>query len=343
MSPIVSVVMPVYNGEKYLEEALKSILCQTLTDFELIVVNDSSTDSSSFIVEEFARQDSRIRFYNNERNLGLPQTLNRGLELVRGDYIARMDQDDISLPERLEKQIQYMQTHLEMDICGSWAEVIGDRAGEIWKYPTGHDEIFAGMLFANMLVHPSVVMRTSAIRQYALYYDGNATHIEDYDLWSRALPLLQFANFPESLLMYRLHGSNTSDLHGSQQNKGRALIYSRFLSLLELEYSEADLALHEMIGSYRYDAKLSFLQATRIWLEKIAAANEKVGLISPGALNAELGSRWTGACQLSNSALLPLCIEILSSHLPFRGSTGRIKLWYGFKFLIRRIVSAKKR
>ncbi len=171
MTVVVSVIMPVYNGAKYLKEAVRSILLQTLPEFELIIIDDCSTDRSTTILEQTAQHDARVRFVRQEKNLGLPGTLNHGLELACGEYIARMDQDDISLPSRLEKQVQYMQMYPDVGICGSWAEIIGERAGEIWRYPCSHDEIYARMLFANTLVHSSVIMRTSSIRKHGLQYD----------------------------------------------------------------------------------------------------------------------------------------------------------------------------
>ena len=175
MSPTVSVVMPVYNAEKYLSEAVESILAQTLSDFELIILNDGSSNSSHVILSEYEAKDARIVYKNFRQNRGLPSMLNDGIKIARGEYIVRMDQDDISLPERLEKQVNYMQIHPEVGICGSWVEIIGERAGEILKYPCTHDEIYAKMLFENALVHPTVIMRSSVIRQRGLIYDTVAT------------------------------------------------------------------------------------------------------------------------------------------------------------------------
>ncbi len=335
MSPIVSVVMPVYNGEKYLNVALNSILTQTLTDLELIVINDSSTDLSRVILEEFAHHDARIRFYDNEKNLGLPTTLNRGLELARGEYIARMDQDDISSPERLEKQVQYMQTNLDVDVCGSWAELIRDRASEIWKYPTGHAEIFARMFFENTLIHPSVIMRSSALHQFGLSYDGSATHFEDYDLWSRALPLLRFANIPEVLLQYRLHGLNTSDLHADEQSEGRGRIYARMLTRLQLEYAEDDLSLHEKLGMHQYESDYAFVQSAYIWFGKLLHANKQVKLIPQPVFEAELARRWSQICSVTQDKPNLIFRSILSSPLPYKGSTGIVKIIRAFIYLLR--------
>lgn len=343
MSPLVSVILPVYNGAKYLEKALNSILDQTMPDFELIIVNDASTDESHTILEKFAQQDTRICLYINEINLGLPRTLNRCLELACGEYIARMDQDDISLPERLEKQVKFMQTHLDIDICGSWAKIIGNHEGEVWSYPCEHDEIYAKMLFNNYLIHPSVMMRTLAFRQHELFYDSSATRLEDYDLWSRALPLVRFANIPEPLLYYRLHGANTGDLHGDKQREERALIYERFLHRLGVEYTQEDIILHERISSKKFMADLPFLKQVREWLERIESANEKNRLIPSDALKTELGARWTQVCHFSRAYSLLICFEILNSRLRFYNKVGFLKVLSCVKYSLGRLMSVSSR
>ena len=338
MSLMVSVVLPVYNGEKYLRESVESILGQTLRDLELILINDRSTDGSGAILEEFSRLDARIRLYNNEENLGLPGTLNRGLELAGGEYIARMDQDDISLPDRLEKQVRYMRANPEVGICGSWAQLIGERADHIWKYPCTHEEIYARMLFANTLVHPSVIMRASTIHRHGLHYDTTQTHIEDYDLWSRALPLIRFANTPEPLLQYRLHGANTGNLHENEQHQKRLTIYRNLLDRLEIKFSEDELRLHEQLGLYQYQPDADFLLQTRHWLERLAEANQRLKLIAPDALNAELGERWKSACAHSQMDPFHLVREILQSPLQFGNTSGLRKVIPILKSSIRRAI-----
>ena len=342
MSVVVSVIMPVYNGAKYLQEAVESILIQTLPEFELIIIDDNSTDKSRIILEIASQQDARVHLYYNEKNLGLPGTLNRGLELARGEYIARMDQDDISLPGRLEKQVCYLQAHPEVGICGTWAEIINERAGEIWRYPSAHYEIYAKMLFANTLVHPSVMMRTSVLHRFALRYDENAIHFEDYDLWSRALPLIQFANIPEALLLYRLHGANTGNLHGNKQRDGRLIIYKCFFSQLKMEYSTDDLDLHEAIGVNNYDVDRVFLKHARKWLGKILQANRQVRLIPSQIISAELGVRWTEICESSQAHPFLVCQQIFFSPLQFHGVTGFHKFLIGIRLFFERMSITKK-
>ena len=138
MNPLVTVLMPVYNGEKYLKEAIESILNQTFKDFEFLIINDGSTDNSVKIIQSF--NDLRIRLIHNESNIGLIKTLNKGLKLSNGKYIARMDCDDVSLPKRLSVQINFMEKHPEIGVCGSWVKIIGLEQKFINKYPQKHEE-----------------------------------------------------------------------------------------------------------------------------------------------------------------------------------------------------------
>jgi glycosyltransferase involved in cell wall biosynthesis len=143
MSPYVTVLMPVYNTEMYLKEAIDSILNQTFRDFEFIVINDGSTDSTSDIIESYS--DPRIIYLQNEKNLGVATSLNKGLSIAKGTYIARMDGDDVSRCDRLEKQVAFMDANPEIGVCGTWLETIGDR-NEVWSPPRNHDQIIVGML-----------------------------------------------------------------------------------------------------------------------------------------------------------------------------------------------------
>src|SRR5437899_2426865 len=203
-APRVSFLMAVYDGEKYLEEAIRSVLNQTFHDFEFIVINDGSTDGTAEIIERYRRADDRIRAYE-QRHHGLVATLNRGLELAQGEYVARMDADDVSFPERLATQVAFMSAHPEVGICGTWVETMGVPSGNVQRYPTDDATIRSWLLFESVLAHPSVVMRRELLAKAGLYYDVACIHAEDYDLWVRAARHTALANIPEVLLRYRMH------------------------------------------------------------------------------------------------------------------------------------------
>ena len=201
--PFVSVVLPVYNCPEYIHDAIESILQQTFVDFELIVIDDGSTDNTADIIETFT--DPRIRFYS-QKNQGLAATLNRGLELSRGNYIARQDQDDISLPERFAKQVEYLESHLECGLVGTWAEIWrGEhRTGRKHLHPSDNITLKCELLFDNPFVHSSVMLRKSVLEHVGGYcIDPDRQPPEDYELWSRIARDYQIANIPELLLVYR--------------------------------------------------------------------------------------------------------------------------------------------
>jgi glycosyltransferase involved in cell wall biosynthesis len=218
-APLVSVIMSVYNGERFLEEAIKSILNQTFGDFEFIIINDGSTDSTSVILRRHGDLDDRMRIYHQE-NRGLIASLNRGCRLARGRYIARMDADDVSLPERLTKQVHHMKTNPEIGVLGSWIEYIdenGARRGD-WRMPTAPGLIGWFLIFGTCLAHPSVLMRREIIEQLG-FYRPEALHAEDYDLWTRASVVTRIANIPEILLQRRVWEGSICSTHFRTQEQ----------------------------------------------------------------------------------------------------------------------------
>ncbi|MBX9599203.1 MAG: glycosyltransferase [Burkholderiales bacterium] len=216
--PMISVVMPVYNAEKYIVEAVDSILNQTYSDFEFIIIDDCSTDGSYEILQSYAAKDNRIRLFKNNVNNKLPKTLNFGISQAKGKYIARMDADDISLPERFSKQIEFMESHPEIGVCGSWLrEFQNNDVNDIIRVSTDHvsnsEQLRILVLFAGCYIaHPTTLVRQSILKMhnYDINLSGDA---EDYDLWSRLVNLgYNFANIPEVLLYYRKSDKQTSNV-----------------------------------------------------------------------------------------------------------------------------------
>jgi len=206
-TPLISVVLPVYNGEKYLVEAIDSILSQTFVDFELILIDDGSTDGSNRILQKYGNSDARLSVYTRE-NRGLVATLNEGIELARGKWIARMDQDDIALPQRFEKQLIWLEKS-GADICGSWVKRFGTYDKRIVRLNQIDEVIKTEILFGSPFVHPSVMMRTVLAKR--LHYDPSCEKAEDYDLWVRAAAEgWKMTNVPEVLLWYRVHSAQIS-------------------------------------------------------------------------------------------------------------------------------------
>lgn len=202
--------MPVYNGEKYLRESIDSILNQTFQDFEFLIIDDGSSDRSLEIIKSY--QDNRIRIIKNAKNLGISQSLNNGLNLAKGDYIARMDCDDISLPNRFYTQVNFLNRNSEVVVVGSYMDLIdpeGYKTKQQYLYPLTNENIIYSMLYSNPMGHPSVMFRREEVIKvggYRLKKEWNNLSTEDYDLWLRlATHSYKLANIPEVLICYRDH------------------------------------------------------------------------------------------------------------------------------------------
>lgn len=270
--PKISVVMSVYNGEKYLHEAIESIINQSLDDFEFVIINDASTDASLKIIESF--RDPRILLITNETNLGLTKSLNKGLGIAKGEFIARMDADDICYPQRLEKQVAFFETDKDIALCGTWVTILGDtnRRGE---YPVTHDEIKFTMLCYNAFAHPTVMWRREVFEGMALKYDENYITAQDYELFSRLVHLVKTANIPEVLLYYREHENQVTKKRQLNQQTNAQIIKLAQLNFLELKPSGSELTAHLCLfdGQFIKNADPVTLRNADIWMNKIVLAN----------------------------------------------------------------------
>lgn len=207
---MVTVLMSVYNGEKFLKEAIESILTQTFEDFEFLIINDGSTDSSVKIIESY--NDPRIRLIHNEKNLKLIASLNKGISLAKGKYIARMDCDDISMPGRFEREVKFLETNPEYGLVGTYYTVIDGSGNEKYKvsYPSNNDLIKLFLSVNCPLVHGSVMGKTELFKQNP-YGSKEFYAVEDYELWVRMSKVTKIHNIPEYLFKYRIYGESFSD------------------------------------------------------------------------------------------------------------------------------------
>lgn len=225
--------MPVYNAAPYLREAMDSILCQTFNDFEFLIIDDGSTDASVEIIESY--HDPRIVHAKNTANLGLVATLNLGIDLARGEYIARMDSDDISLPERFAQQVGFMNAYPKVGACGTAYRYFGEVDREI-SPPTQSKQAFALLSSTSCLGHPTSMIRKSVLDNHGIRYEPTYEGAEDYALWIRMGWVSQLCSLPEMLLFYRWHSKNKSktDLNNeTTRSKARILWYELMLGPLE--------------------------------------------------------------------------------------------------------------
>lgn len=300
--PLVTVLMPVFNAERYVKEAVNSILNQSLKDFELLIIDDGSTDSSYNILKSY--NDSRIRLYKNEKNLGLIVTLNKGFELSEGKYIARMDADDIALPARLEKQFTFMENNPATGVLGSaFQEFKANGKGKIIRFLNNNDELKCVLLFNSCMGHPTIMFRTEFIKKKQLKYDSAYIHAEDYELWSRAIQLTRFSNHPFPLLLYRLHDSQISKSQSDGQKMSTDKIRLRMLGCLNLTPDGDELKIHNAIGNKQTLNGLNEIMAAERWFNKIIEANKEVKYINEPVLNRYLSVVFQDVCANSSAGI----------------------------------------
>jgi glycosyltransferase involved in cell wall biosynthesis len=295
--------MPVHNGAQYLRESVESILGQTFRDFELLVINDGSTDDTADIVASFG--DPRIRLLHNETNLGLIATLNRGLDESRGDFIARMDHDDVSLPQRLERLLQFFTAHPSVGICGSSYIPFGqaDLSSFRGRCPTDPARIHAALLFNSPLGHPTVMMRRAALERHGLRYRQDFVHAEDYDLWARAADCFPIANVPDRLLRYRVHPGQVTYQHGERQRESAGRVRREQLRKLGVEADERQLRLNDFLcgaplGALERTSEPTLARECAEWLMDLDAANRRIRRYARVALDLVLLERWAALCWL---------------------------------------------
>lgn len=336
--------MPVYNGEAYLRTAIESILSQSYTDFEFLVIDDGSTDSSPQIVSEY--RDSRIRFVSNKMNLGIAATLNRGFRLARGRYIARMDCDDISLTERLRKQFDFMEKNPGVGVCGSRVRRIGAKRG-LWKVQTGDAAIKSRLLFENAMAHPSVMLRTSVLAKHNLCYDPTFRCAQDFAFWVQLARHSRLANLDEVLLLYRVHSSQISEAQGREQSLSASRVREFQLRELGLELSGEELAFHGAVSTFATTGQRDFVTRAEEWLLRLCSLNGERYLYSEPDFSAELAGRWCKICRKSSRLGFWVWRKFRASELAGVGTVSPVKwadllFWSVFHELVGKTVEAGK-
>jgi glycosyltransferase involved in cell wall biosynthesis len=273
-TPRITFLLPVHNNAATIAQTIESILCQTLADFELLVMDDGSSDESAEIIRAYS--DARIRIVRNERHLELAATLNRGLALVRAEYVARIDADDICLPRRAEVQADFLDAHPHVAVVGSFIETFGEGDSQTLRFPAKSCDISAAFVFRNTLAHPAVMLRKSALAVKNLGYDESFCRAQDYDLWARcAMAKVQLANVPEALVRYRLHANQATRRDSQTSRLAAADVRRRLIHFLELNPQPDELCVHEALSLNTFIPDEEFVSAAFQWLTDLAEANEQ--------------------------------------------------------------------
>lgn len=279
--PIVSAIMPTYNRKEYLREAIESILNQTFKDFELIIVDDGSTDGSLELIKNFQKKDSRIILIQNDNPGGISRATNEGIKKSRGKYIAKMDSDDVSLPNRFKKQVNFLEKHPDIGACGSWVKTIGENEGNTWQLPTDHDSIKCTMLFCGAIANPTNMIRRSVFFDLGYWYDETCFAAEDYEFWTRIVNKVKLANIPEVLLLYRLHPTNTFSSDNTKHFESTKNTRLRQIKTLGLKPTEDEMGIHIKMGNSEFIGGRKAIDKIEGWAKKLVEANKRTG-IYPG-------------------------------------------------------------
>ncbi|MBB3119608.1 glycosyltransferase family 2 protein [Pseudoduganella violacea] len=318
--PAISVVMPAYNAAAFLQEAIDSILAQTFTDFELIVINDGSTDATVSLLAQ--QSDPRVRVVDNGVNRGLIYTRNLGIDLATAPFIAFLDSDDLAFPQRLQRQYDYLQQHPEVDAVGCWSQPI-DAEGRprpyAWRLPGDSDFVKATLLFRAYISTPAFFVRTEVMR--ALRFSPEHDLAEDYDMYTRGVQHYRFVNLPEVLIAIRIHGNNITRLKKDRLAQNMNAISAKLLRRLEIEASEDELRLHRYI-EWLDEAPAQVLQRSRAWLARIVAANQRCGLYEARALRHAVAERWFAVCNANSHAGLGVLLAWLRGPHSWGGVLG---------------------
>ena len=275
--PKITVIMPVYNAEKYLRESIVSILEQTFYDFEFLIFNDGSTDKSLEVIQSFS--DSRIKVLDNGQNYGLVYQLNQGLQLARGEYLARMDADDISDPTRFEKQVKLMDANPEIGLCGTWMDTIGPN-GYALQFPDNDHDIRLASIADSSFGHPSVMIRSSVLRENNLWYQASLFPAEDYHFWLDIGAHTKLANIPEFLVQYRLHeGQISKQKREAQREKAQLARDLQIETLLQRSLSEDEKIWNSLVFD-PIDRELTSDMVFKLqnWNQHLLKANQMRGL-----------------------------------------------------------------
>lgn len=272
-TPLISVIMPIYNEEEYIADCIKSIQSQTLKSFEFIIIDDCSTDRTVEIIEELKAKtgDERIVLVKGEINKGLTKNLNIALGMAKGKYIARMDGDDIAVPERFEKQVKYLEEHPEIILISCNTNTFGDQS-LVSDYAAPPEVLKCRMLIRPVMGHPGFMFRRELFEKYGIYYDEHFISAQDYDIAARVVKEHKIGVAPEVLVRYRSHKGQVSQAGVGKQFKFADEIRSRLVGELGIKLSEREWdAFHKWV--LEQPGEINYYVANKVLVERILKAN----------------------------------------------------------------------
>ncbi len=324
--PGVTVLMPAYNAADFLEASLQSVLTQSFSDFELLVIDDGSRDATPRILD--ACRDPRLRVIRNPERLKLSGALNRGLDQARGRLVARMDADDRMHPDRLARQVEYFERFPHIGCCGGWVRTFGDGRRRTMTYPSGPARVKAFSLFYAPFAHPTVMFRNEWFTSRRLRYDGAYYPAEDYELWSRALSCFPGDNLPRILGDYRVHPNSMTGGEWSAMDAQTVRIHRQILKQLDIDPTPAQSRCHRQASMGLVPPSPDAFDVTETWLATLADANRRHGVYDATALAEILQDVWfRTAMGLVRSMPRATWIAYRRSRLAGVGVRSRIRRW----------------
>jgi glycosyltransferase involved in cell wall biosynthesis len=296
-TPKVSVIMAVYNGQEYIVEAIESLLNQTMADFELIIVDNASEDNTVHVVEQY--KDPRIRLLRNEINKGSIFSRNRAVQESRASYLAILDSDDVALPQRLEKEVMFLDSHPDFGVVGTGVQVIdgkGQNTKTVWINTLPAEMIPAILLFQNYFANSSVMFRKEAMPNIQeLYREMNPA--DDYDLWLRLDKKWKMWNLPEVLAKYRVHGNNMTFYDSDRgREKVRQMVTEALAAKLGITPTEEEYQIHRTNFGFEAENPKSYFDKRESWLLKLKKQNDKIQYYNSTIFSKVLADRWLSNC-----------------------------------------------
>lgn len=293
--PQVSVLIPVYNARPFLREALESLAEQTFRDFEVVAIDDGSTDGSREVLTEAAKTWGWLHVIRQE-NGGMANALNRGLDCCRGEFLARMDADDRSRRDRFVRQVAVLRANPSIDAVGSAVRTFGDGATHKWCYPTTPEAVRARVFFASPFAHPALMFRRDSLNFRSPLFREEITVCQDYDLWSEYVWRAETMNMESVLLEYRRHGAQLTTAGVARLRSERSEVWRRLLPLLGLEMSGVMEEAHRVLSVSESAATLGQLTVAASWADQLWEANSQKRRVVREVWAEEIRHCWTQAC-----------------------------------------------
>ena len=293
-TPKVTILIPVYNGDEYLPQTLRCVFAQTFRDFEILIIDDASTDRTVEIIQSF--DDARIRLLRNQTNLGIYSSRNLGMQEARGEYVCFLDHDDLCTPDRLAVQVTFMDDHPDIGLCGSFAGEVDAKGkvieGRIRSYPTEPEEVAGKLWSGYTILNPTVILRRDDFIRHGIWHDTTFKVAGDYDFYVRAAKKLKLANIPQVLLYYRQHPKQVSITNELKLSRALLSVQLEIFRGFFLGWPEADFEIHRRLSRRECDYSGTEVLSVARYFAAIAKAAEQKAVFASEDLESYIQVFW---------------------------------------------------